>query len=483
MPYLTLLAGLALPWMGGYLWLVNVESFFRDAPGSNRLRSAGYGFFLGCGILYAVILANSLLAGSVSYSVVMFSLLAVVGTGGLLLYARQQAGRGQDHPGLTVSTINKYSWAEKALLLILMLWIVTHLLFAAVELLSTPVYPWDAWLVWVYRAKAWFYAGNVLDLVSASDWIGSSEPATYTINAYSYPRFASVIPFWAAVSLGYWSETLINIPVLLCGIAMGLALYGQCRTFGLGAIWALVICYFLFSTPILGVHLTLAGYADIWMAGFVGLGFVALVHGLIVENRLQLLLGLSMVALGILVKNEGVVCFYAVLLLLFVATVRPRVSLTLLGVIALTTVAAAFFGRSYVEIPLIGGLGTIDNRLSLPFIDTFSLEFHNVFSAFFKNFFALGSWNLLWVLLFSSLVIAAIPPYDKAKRVALLFLLIFMTTHIFIFVFTEQGRWAIAYTAINRLPLQFLPALLFSMAIITRSAFTGRKMMDEVRHE
>jgi uncharacterized membrane protein YwaF len=36
----------------------------------------------------------------------------------------------------------------------------------------------------------------------------------------------------------------------------------------------------------------------------------------------------------------------------------------------------------------------------------------------------------------------------------------------FIFGFTDQGIWADTYTAINRLPLHFVPALIFTALII-----------------
>ena len=94
MPYLTLFAGLILPWAVGYVWLANVESAFGDSVREHRLRRTGYGFFLGYAILYAVVLINSRLTGNVSYFVVMLSLTALMAAGGLLLNFRKQAGQG-----------------------------------------------------------------------------------------------------------------------------------------------------------------------------------------------------------------------------------------------------------------------------------------------------------------------------------------------------------------------------------------------------
>jgi len=58
----------------------------------------------------------------------------------------------------------------------------------------------------------------------------------------------------------------------------------------------------------------------------------------------------------------------------------------------------------------------------------------------------------------------------RARRAALSFMLIFMATQLFIFGFTDQGLWADTYTAINRLPLHFLPALLFAVMVIANAS-------------
>ena len=479
MPILYLLAGLTLPWVTGYIWLAYIESSFNNSPAMGRLNRAGYGFFLGYAVLYAVILANSFLTEIVSYLVVMTSLAALTGVGGLLLYLQKPTEPGQELRSQLVAAFHEHSHLEKILWLVLMLWIITHLMFATIELLTTPVYPWDAWLDWVYRAKAWFFAGNVTSLVSINDWINSSEPGVYTTRGYAYPWFASVIPFWAAISLGSWSETLINIPVLLCAIAIGLALYGQCRASGLSTIFSLILVYFLFSIPIFGTHIALAGYADIWMAGFAGLGFVALIRGLIGKQRFPLMLGLGMIALGLLVKNEGVVWLLAALLLVFLTTVRARTAWVTLGIISLLAAIVVALSINSIELQLPGGLGFSENRITLPFIGSFSLELRNSGSAYLANFISMGNWNLTWALVFACLLCAVVPPLDQSRKVALLFIVIFIATQVMIFIFSEQAEFAVNYSAINRLPLHFIPALLFSIAVVFQPILTRNSFTDE----
>jgi hypothetical protein len=237
--------------------------------------------------------------------------------------------------------------AGKVLLVILAVWTGLHFFFAASEVFNQPLYPWDAWLAWVYRAKAWYLAGGMVDVVSPAQWATATSADVYTIHAWTYPRFPSVVPYWAALSLGRWSETLVNLPALLAGSAIGLALYGQCRESGMNPLLGITACYLLFSVPLFGTHIALAGYADIWMAGFAGLGFIALLRGALCGQHFQTLLGFLMIALAIGVKNEGAVWFLAALLMQALITFRWR-TLAIAGFVLATAVwiGHAAFGIS-----------------------------------------------------------------------------------------------------------------------------------------
>jgi hypothetical protein len=468
---LTLYSGVLLPWLGGTCWLVFADARFNKNNAVNRFRQAGYGFFLGYAVLFLAILTDNALTGVVSWPhlMVFFSLFSVSGA--------VAAWRAPKQPGSNTSSTPKASLTlpVKALLAFLLILTSIHLVFIAVEVFTQPLYPWDAWLAWVYRAKAWFLAGGITDLVSAKDWASATSANVYTIDAWLYPLFASVIPYWAALSLGYWSETLVNLPVLFAGLAMGLALYGQCREHGLSVPASLVACYLLFSIPLLGTHLALAGYADIWMAGFAGLGFIAVMRGTTIRDDasgsiFQTVLGLLMIIFSIWVKNEGAVWFLAACAMLIVVTCRPRVPILLITMAAIVTLLTYALGLTYIEIPLIGKLGLVEGRLAIPFIGNFKLEAHNVLRVYWDNFVTMGNWNLLWVAVAGSLLLGFISirrsPGYRTRRTAVSFILIFLATQLFIFGFTNQGLWADTYTAINRLPLHFVPALLFAVILI-----------------
>jgi hypothetical protein len=488
MGLLTLYSGLLLPWLGGILWLAFADIKFNGSSQVNRFRQVGYGFFLGYAVLFIAIMVSNKFSGTVYWPGLMFFLLVFSAGGG---FAAWQSRRPT--PTQPPKAAPQMNTLMKTLMVIMMVLMLIHLVFIAVEIFTQSVYPWDAWLAWVYRAKAWFLAGGMVEIVAAADWATATSANTYTIDAWLYPLFPSVIPYWAALSLGRWSETLVNLPVLFAGLAMGMALYGQCREHGLSKTNSLIACYLLYSIPLIGTHLALAGYADIWMAGFTGLGFIAVMRAAIKRDDtgkpgFQMVLGILMIGFGIWVKNEGAVWFLAALAMLILATCRPRVPILMIATAILLALLAFTLGITHIEIPLIGNLGLVNDRLAIPFIGNFSLEAHAVQHVYWDNFINMGSWNLLWILVAASLLLGFKSPKllsgYSARRTALSFILVFLATQIFIFGFTDQGMWADTYTAVNRLPLHFIPALLFAVVVIAHASLKqdeGTNAITEIK--
>jgi len=223
------------------------------------------------------------------------------------------------------------------------------------------------------------------------------------------------------------------------------------------------------------------------MAGFTGLGFIALMRGAIMRDDagkpgFQIVLGFLMIIFGIWVKNEGAVWFLAALAMLILATCRPRVPILMVVGAVIVTWFGFAVGHTHIDIPLIGKLGLVDGRLAIPFIGKFNLEVHNVWYVYWNNFIKMGSWNLLWVLVAASLILGFRSPKlsngYRIRRTAVSFVLIFMATQLFIFGFTDQGLWADTSTAINRLPLHFIPALLFAVIVIAHASLTQNETID-----
>ena len=469
MSQISFVTGLLLPWLTGALCLWALEARTVPAAPAQGLRRAGYGLFLGYALLYGVMVGFETFAGRVTFGGVMavLALLAAIAAFALWRLGRPPARHAATRAGWLDDA--GLGWGARVLLAALLAWTAVHIAFAAIEIILRPVYPWDAWQTWVYKAKVWYLSGGMSPLVGPQAWLEATQGGVYTTSGFAYPDLPSAIPYWAALSLGRWSETLVNLPVLLCGLGIGLALYGQLRAVGASVLLSSAVVFMLWSTPLFGVHAALGGYADIWMAGYAGLGFVALLAPAATNQRPQWALGLLMLALGLLVKDEGVAWFALGLALIAFTGLRPRTALSALGVVVVAIAVAAATGTTFLDIPWLGGVGLQDGRLYLPVIGPIGLELHDVRGAYARNLFAMGSWNLLWALLAIALVAAAWPPVNRAGKAGMAFLVLFVASQLLIFGFTGHGSFAGSYTAINRLPLQFLPALLFAGAMIYAS--------------
>jgi hypothetical protein len=458
-----LLIGLFLPWIVGFIWLRAAENRLRHNGQANTLRQLGYGLFLGYACVQGLVLLSAALLGRVNFWAISGVIVLLIIPG---IWLNRTSINKPPKTAKDAQAWETMPLPSKLLAFTVLVLIFMHLWLSALEIFNRPVYPWDAWLAWLYRAKAWYFSGAVYQLAPASEWLRDVAISPYTVDAYQYPTFASIMPFWAALSLGHWSETLVNTPVLLCGIAMGLALYGQAREVGLGPVPSLASAYFLLSIPLLGTHLSLAGYADIWMAGFTGLGFVSLLRGRIQHNRFELALGILMVAISAAVKNEGMVWLYTAIAFVVLSSASRRLLMTIMALALIFGCLAWLTGMTSVDLPGLGLLGFEAGSIHIPLVGSYPLQYHPVWSAYHTAFLQHDSWNLLWFFVIVAFLASFFSKSARIRKSALIFIGLFAASQLAIFAITEQGAWAQTFTAINRLPLHFAPALVFTIFLI-----------------
>jgi hypothetical protein len=461
MEYSRLFLGLVAPWLAGFFCLRAVETRYNSVVAPNIFRQIAYGFFLGYAGLYGLIAGSHILFNEILFWPVAGTILIIAFTGAIKAHNTGASSTPPPHIGNDWAAL---SLPLRTTLVLLVLWIIVHLSLVAIEIAYRPVFPWDAWLNWIYRAKAWFLQGTLFPFPSPAEWAANPIGPAYNVAGNNYPTFVPIIALWAASSLGSWSETLVNIPVLLCGIALAMGMYGHCREIGGNYLESTIAAYVLLSIPLVGTHLALGGMADIWVAGFVGLGFVALIRGLIESNRYLVALGLLMAALAIMVKMEGLVWCVAAACLYLLLT-RPRPTIATAALIMIMALIAWLTGLTSVELPGLGLVGYVDGVVHVPFKGGYPLMQFELADDYLQNFFSLGSWNILWSLLLLTLPLLWWVEPPRAGRTVICFYLIFMATQVVIFGFTEQGRWAEDSTAINRLPLHFVPALVFCLML------------------
>ncbi|MEL7044369.1 MAG: hypothetical protein AAGL66_05030 [Pseudomonadota bacterium] len=352
--------------------------------------------------------------------------------------------------------------ARRAAWIALLALCIAHLAITAIEIFHRPIFPWDAWLNWMYRAKAWYLSGAVAAMDPVALWASGQTPEkTYAVAGHHYPTLLPLIAYGVARVIGSWSETLVNLPFLLCCVALPGGSYLIARWHGYSRFVAMVCAYFVFSIPLIGAHLSLAGQADIWMASTTGLGFALLCSGLIHQRIARTAGGLILIAIGTQFKVEGFVWLLAGILLTALS-LRPRLTLTSIALLVLVSAILGSVGIDYLNIPLLGTLGVQDGRLYVPLMGSYALQQYELGDDYLDNFLLGGSWNLLWYLVLAAILVSAFRAREnRSARIGLAFFVVAAAAQVMIFFFTEQGAWAEDWTAINRLPLHFVPALVF----------------------
>jgi hypothetical protein len=140
--------------------------------------------------------------------------------------------------------------------------------------------------------------------------------------------------------------------------------------------------------------------------------------------------------------------------------------------------------------PVVGGGVVLAYLLRWPLIapaldriglsaDTDALLDHApaVIGAAADGLFSQYNWHLFWIALVLTLLVRfGTLRQSQALRFLGLFLLLGSAFLFALFVLTPAGKWAESYTAVNRLSLQIVPAMLVFAALLWREAAPGEAM-------
>ncbi len=338
------------------------------------------------------------------------------------------------------------------------------------EILLRPTYPWDAWDAWAVKSKTWFLLGHYAPFVSATSWITSAAGADYTGPAWSYPAALAWVQIWFASAAGGWIEPLVNLPWFALWVGLLLAHYGQWRALGLSTLRAAAFAYVLASLPLLMVHVALAGYADLWIATLFGFAVLGWMRWLLQGDAGQLALAAACVVVMPWLKLEGAVWMLLSIVVAVACAMPRRARYFVGGSLAILAVIVASVG--HIQLPLYG-LGWVSigwHSIEVPVIGTLAIAFHvNALGGAFASMFLQPNWHLLWWLV-PLVVIWRRREFraSRALRCLAALLAICFAFLAFLFLFTDAAQWAESYTAINRLVLHLVPAVITLLALLLR---------------
>lgn len=452
---------LGLPWLAGALWLRGGWQKVADGVWPLAL---GYGYVLGLLVVTLLLRLQAAFGLPLDFigPMVVLTLLAV--SGGWLMWRRTR--RCADSEPVGPGGRGWPVW-QHVLFILLLLWLGLRLTNLLLEIWWRPLYPWDAWTTWTVRPRVWQELHRLVPFVDAQQWLADSTHSIYTIDAWTYPYTVPLLALWSTLAFGAWNETAANLPWLGCALALGLSFYGQARLWGAAPLTALLFVWLLLSLPILDTHVALAGYADLWMTVVFSLAALAFFQWVRTGDRYQGWLALLLVLACPLIKLEGTVWLLLFIPAVVAAGLRGWPLWMVTGSVAVLAVAWWWVGGVVFTLPGLGEFRLTPELIQVPYLGQFALGYRGSWTPVLKNFFVLASWHLFWYLVLVAVVVAVPGMWrERWRRVVAVFILSCFLMLFVLFFMTDAQRWAEQYTSINRVFLQFAPALLFWMLTV-----------------
>lgn len=417
----------------------------------------GYGSF--AGLIGVPVLMRLLNLGGVPlrFDWIVVTVVATAGLGVVL--GRHLSVTGHALPSLTLRS-TRDSRLHQLVLLILLMLILARVSLLCMEVAWRPLFPFDATMHWATKSRVWFDHLAITPFVENATWLEAAGSGVYTDHHPDYPITTPLLQVWMNTGQGNWDESAMNLPWVLCFMALGAAFYGQARAAGCSSILAMVFTYFLLSMPLLNTHVGLAGYADLFLGTSYCLALMAFHNWSTTRQRSQAILAVVFALACLLIKNEGFFWLLSLLPALIVVLMpakRSVVGLLLLGVVA-AAVTLAVFPRDAVV------AGHSLNELSIYFRAS-------AVRPTFDSFFVYGSWHLfapLLVALIAATVLVRRSCFYAYRGVATALSAAFLL-FLFLFWFTAYSYGAIHLTAISRISLQLVPAATFFSLLLARA--------------
>ncbi len=439
MEIIGLMAALGLPWLLGVVWL---RARWLNADNIAWTAILGYGYLAGALLTTLAMRLLDLLGMRLSFLGIALVLALLIALG-------VWAGRNLPWQGLRFGSdwYMLHGW-HKAAFAGLWALVVIRLAGLGLEVIWQPLYSWDAWSQWATKAHVWYELGHLASFVIQPNWLGVS--GVFTDTAPHYPPAIPLLQVWMSLGLGYWDDSLMNLPWLMGALALALAFYGQARQWGITPLFAMMFTYFLLSLPILDTHVALAGNADLFMGVVYGLAAFAFFHWSRSRDTWQGAMAILLGAGCILIKQPGI-GWALTLLPAFWVVLAPRAGLigtAILG--ALGMAALLLFGQH--------GFSMLGYSLKFTFTP--------VWEPLWDNLAILDNWHLFFylvaVVLFMFLPRLFSPAY-RAMTVVVGVALIFSLA---IFFFSQASAWVENYTVVNRAILHLVPMLLFYVMVL-----------------
>jgi hypothetical protein len=446
---LRLAGGWALVWLFGWLAVAAIlRRGLRQRPGQSWAWTVGCGFFAGAFIVTVWMRALSFVG--MRFSIASIALPLVIVSIALAVLVRRRAVAEQRSEAASADDVAPLSGGKRALLYVLVGWLALRFVALLLDVVWTPLYPWDAWIQWATKARVWYSLGQIVPFGRSDAWFAANGALWFDASP-NYPATVPLWQVWSSIALGRWDDALMNLPWWLVAVALAIAIYGALRESGLGPLGATIGAWLASSLPLANVHVALAGYADLPMAAYYALAALALWRWSRERRLASASLALLFAVACTTIKTPGLVWALTLLpgaVLALMPQRGPRV--VAIGIAIVLSTLAVLAQTD----PVVLGY-----RLHL--------DFAPAWAALADSLFLLGNWHLLWYAVIAAALVGwqvlrapALAPLSITVASGLLFLIV-------AFAFTNARNWVTDQTTINRAVLHVAPlALVWTILVV-----------------
>ncbi|MFH1523128.1 MAG: glycosyltransferase family 39 protein [Patescibacteria group bacterium] len=371
------------------------------------------------------------------FSYLFFNLLFIFENIILTVYAIK---KGLFKNFIIFGNINIPNFKVKEIIVILL--ILIQLIFLFSNALSRPVATYDSLTMWAYKAKTLYYEGGISFNQDSPLYLGGG-------GHINYPWLVPIVQFWLHVNLGEYNDLLINLIFVIYFVCVLILVYFFLKDYT-KRFNSLIFVLFLSTMPLFFYH-GYNAYADLVLSYYVFASFIFLIKWVDKGRGINLVISGIFSGISFFVKNEAIIFIIASLLLLSLYNCYNRKSKIYFKKIFNYLLFVILIMVPVLVYNIINSLG-IKNTES-------GLGFHpEIFKSFFYVLFQSNSWNIWWFIVAVALIVN-IKKIIKDRRLLAgwLYVLLFFVGFIIIYLFTEEYKYAVDFTAVGRSILVIIP--------------------------
>ena len=289
------------------------------------------------------------------------------------------------------------------------------------EVVTRPLWGWDATDFWVKRAQDWYLLESrqyfEYDLTTESWHLGPWKEAFGT---YPHPFTPSLINLWGMMAIDSHEYPATNIAWAFIPLALAAMASGFLLDRGSSLLSATITAYLVFSMPYIFTHAALPGYGELWLTGFLTSAVLLASHGLrrrswtyasavifiCIGLATSKRLGIGLAALVLSFTFVIITCrFIREKIILGGAGAPLSVQVAIPLFIAAITVLALsvnFYSSSGVQAAVHSIYSTLD-----------AAAYNNIATPLKMTFFHHANWHLVGLLVVAALAIVLLLPLSK----------------------------------------------------------------------